>query len=118
VRPFPDVSSGHWQVSANGGTRPIWTRTGQELFYASPTGALMRVGVARGPSWVATTPTQVVREGYYTIPYWWGLSYDISADAQRFLMLKEGGADGTPAPVSIIVVQHWVEELKRLLPTK
>ena len=68
VRPFPDVSSGHWQVSTNGGTRPIWTRSGQELVYVSPTGALMRVGVARGPSWAATTPTQVVKEGYFTIP--------------------------------------------------
>jgi hypothetical protein len=67
---------------------------------------------------VATTPTQVVRQGYYTIPQWWGLSYDISSDGQRFLMLKEGGADGTTAPASIIVVQNWVEELKRLVPTK
>jgi hypothetical protein len=33
-------------------------------------------------------------------------------------MIKEGGADGTAAPASIIVVQHWVEELKRLVPTK
>jgi hypothetical protein len=32
-------------------------------------------------------------------------------------MIKEGGADGIAAPVSIIVVQHWVEELKRLVPT-
>jgi eukaryotic-like serine/threonine-protein kinase len=118
VRPFPDVSSGHWQVSTNGGTRPIWTRSGQELVYVSPTGALMRVGVARGSSWAATTPTQVVKEGYYTIPQWWGLSYDISADGQRFLMLKEGGADGTAAPASIIVVQHWRDELKRLVATK
>ena len=118
VRSFPDVSSGHWQVSTNGGTRPIWTRSGQELVYVSPTGALMRVGVARGPSWAATTPTQVVKEGYCTIPQWWGLSYDISADGQRFLMIKEGGADGTAAPASIIVVQHWIEELKRLVPTK
>ena len=31
VRPFPDVNSGHWPVSTNGGTRPIWTRSGQEL---------------------------------------------------------------------------------------
>jgi serine/threonine-protein kinase len=118
VRPFSDVNSGHWTVSTNGGTRPIWTRSGQELVYVSPTGALMRVGVARGPSWVPTTPTQVLKEGYYTIPQWWGLSYDISADGQRFLMIKEGGADGTAAPASIIVVQHWVEELKRLVPKK
>jgi hypothetical protein len=27
-------------------------------------------------------------------------------------------ADGTAAPASIIVAQHWLEELKRLVPTK
>jgi serine/threonine-protein kinase len=118
VRPFPDVNSGRWTVSTNGGTRPIWARSGEELVYVSETGALMRVGVTRGPSWVATTSTQVVKEGYYTIPQWWGLSYDISRDGQQFLMLKEGGVDGTAAPPSIIVVQHWVEELKRLVPAK
>jgi Tol biopolymer transport system component len=36
VRPFPDVNSGHWQVSTIGGTRPLWARNGQELFYVSP----------------------------------------------------------------------------------
>ena len=76
----------------------------------------MRVGVARGPSWSATAPTMVVKEGYFTIPSWWGRSYDLSRDGQRFLMIKEGGFDA--APPSIIVVQHWVEELKRLVPTK
>jgi eukaryotic-like serine/threonine-protein kinase len=119
VRPFPDVNSGRWQVSTNGGTRPIWARSGQELIYVSPSGALMRVGIARaGPSWATTTPTLLVKEGYFTIPIWWGRSYDISPDGQRFLMIKEGGANGTGAPASIIVVQHWVEELKRLVPTK
>jgi serine/threonine-protein kinase len=118
VRPYPDVNSGHWEVSNAGGTRPIWTRSGKELIYVSPTGALMRVGVAQSPAWAATTPTLVVKEGYYTNPSWWGRSYDISADGQRFLMIKEGATDGTAAPPSIIVVQHWVEELKRLVPTK
>ena len=34
-------------------------------------------------------------------------------------MIKEGAASiGTAAPPSIIVVQHWIEELKRLVPTK
>ena len=72
VRPFPDVNTGHWQVSTNGGTRPTWTRSGQELIYVSPTSALMGVGVARGPSWAATTPTLLVKEGYFTIPIWCG----------------------------------------------
>jgi eukaryotic-like serine/threonine-protein kinase len=118
VRPFQDVNSGRWQVSTDGGTRPIWTRNGQELIYVSATGALMAVGVARGSSWAATTPTLIVKGGYFTNPNWWGRSYDISPDGQRFLMIKEGGTDGNAAPTSIIVVQHWVEELKRLVPTK
>jgi hypothetical protein len=33
-------------------------------------------------------------------------------------MMNEGGADQTGAPPQIIVVQHWTEELKRLVPTK
>jgi Tol biopolymer transport system component len=114
VRPFPNVNGGVWQVSTTGGTRPIWARSGQELIYASPTSALMRVGVAQGPSWVATAPTVVVKEGYFTIPGWWGRSYDIAPDGQRFLMIKESGVDGNAAAPSIIVVQHWIEELKRL----
>ena len=85
---------------------------------SSPTGALMRVGVERGPSWAATTPTLLVKEGYFTNPGGdAGRTYDIAPDGQRFLMIKEGGgADQTAAPASLIVVQHWVEELKRLVP--
>jgi eukaryotic-like serine/threonine-protein kinase len=120
VRPFPEVNSGRWQVSTAGGTRPLWARSGQELFYVSPTGALMRVGVERAPSWAATTPALLVKEGYFTIAgVYPGRTYDISPDGQRFLMIKEGGgADQTAAPPQIIVVQHWTEELKRLVPTK
>ncbi len=79
----------------------------------------MRVGVKPGPSWTATTPTQVVKEGYFTMPAGNpGRTYGISPDGQRFLMIKEGGTDQTATPLSLIVVQHWAEELKRLVPTK
>ena len=120
VRPYPDVNSGHWQVSTAGGTRPLWARNGQELFYVSPTGALLRVSVERASSWAATTPTMLVKEGYFTTPGGNpGRTYDISRDGQRFLMIKEGGGtDQTAAPPQIIVVQHFDEELKRLVPTK
>jgi serine/threonine-protein kinase len=120
VRPFPYVNSGHWLVSTGGGTRPLWARSGQELFYASPTGAVMRVGVERAPSWTATMPTTVVKEGYVTILSGGNAGpYDISPDGQRFLMIKEGGGSGqTAAPPQLIVVQHWTDELKRLAPTK
>jgi Tol biopolymer transport system component len=120
VRPFPDVNRGHWQVSTGGGTRPLWAPSGKELVYVSPTGALMRVGVETAPTWAATPPTQLVKEGYATMPgSLSGRSYEIARDGERFLMIKEGGgADHTAPPPSLIVVQHWLEELKRLAPTK
>jgi hypothetical protein len=33
------------------------------------------------------------------------------------IKLGGGGSDETAAPASLIVVQHWFEELKRLVPT-
>ena len=117
VRPYPDVNRTLSPVSTNGGTQPIWARSGQELFYVSPTGALMRVGVARGSSWSATKPSVVVKEGYFTNLVWWGRSYDVSPDGSKFLMIKEGGPGGTTSPPSFVVVQHWFAELKHLVPT-
>ena len=43
--------------------------------------------------------------------------YDVSPDGQRFLMIKAPGTDASAAPPALIVVQHWDEELKRLVPT-
>src|SRR5207249_5067570 len=86
--------------------------------FRSLTGALMSVGVDPATTWTATPPTQLVKEGYLTIPGSLnGRSYEIAPDGQRFLLIKAGGgADQTAAPPSLIVVQHWLEELKRLVP--
>jgi hypothetical protein len=42
-------------------------------------------------------------------------TYDVSPDGTRFLMIKESAASLRP---SLIVVEDWFEELKRLAPTK
>ena len=43
----------------------------------------------------------------------------VSPDGQRFLLLANAteNADGEAAPSQLIVVQHWFEELRRLVPT-
>ena len=119
VRPFPDVSSGYWQVSTDGGTRPLWARNSLELFFLGATGALMRVGVTPGPTWTATVPTRLFEGPYGAAPNQNGRTYEIAPDGKRFLMIKAGGsADQTAMPTSLVVVQNWREELKRLVPTK
>ena len=45
-------------------------------------------------------------------------TYDVSPDGQRFLMIKNGTTDGNAPPPSLVVVEHWFEDLKRLVPSK
>ena len=47
-----------------------------------------------------------------------GRTYDVSPDGLRFLMIKAPGTDASTAPPALIIVQHWDEELKRLVPAK
>ena len=116
VRPYPAVQSGHWQVSTGGGTRPLWAPNSAELFYVAPSGAIMRVGVTRGENWTATSPTLLFKEGYLTgQPGFVGRTYDIAPGGERFLLIKR--AESAAAP-NIVVVQHFDEELKRLVPGK
>ena len=121
VRPFPDVNSGHWQVSTSGGTQPLWARSGRELFYVAPDGALMGVTAVDGPAWTAGAPTKVLEERYVVLGTGGGpfpRNYDIAPDGRRFLMLKAVESDTAGAPTQIVVVQHFEEELKRLVPVK
>jgi hypothetical protein len=65
------------------------------------------------------TPTRLVGARYYVGSGFGPREYDVSPDGKRFLMIKEGtGTDDAPVPPSIIVVQNWLEELKRLVPTQ
>ena len=115
VRPFPNVDDGQWQISTSGGTQPLWASSGRELFFRSGA-ALMAVPVQTEASFRPGTP-EVLFEKSDHAGGQFGRTYDVAADGQRFLMLTAGGdVQATSAVPSIIVVQNWFEELKRLVP--
>jgi serine/threonine-protein kinase len=117
VRPFPKVDGGRWQVSTGGGTRPLWARNGRELFYFVEPGTVMAVPIRSGPTFAPDAPQAVFKGG----PFggFAGRHYDVSPDGRRFLMLKNEQATDDATPYrSLIVVQNWQEELKRLVPTR
>ena len=97
---------------------PVWTRGGKELVYLDASRHVTSVSVeTAGSTFRAGTPATLFNTVYVApgIPR----AYDVSADGQRFLMIKEGtGGTETAAPPSLVVVQNWFEELKRLLPPK
>ena len=118
VRPFPLVDSGHWQISTGGGTRAVWARSGRELFYLDASNTLIAVPVQTSGSTFTAFNQAKVFDGKYSEPFP-ARHYDVSADGQRFLMLKDTAAgDPNATPASLVVVLNWTEELKAHVPTK
>lgn len=114
VQPYPGPG-GKWQISTEGGVEPNWNRNGRELFYRSGN-KMMAVDITTQPSFSAGSPRMLFAGEYvpagYPNTY---ADYDVSADGQRFLMIKQS-EQGT-AVTQINVVQNWFEELKRRVPT-
>jgi serine/threonine-protein kinase len=118
VRPFPSVDSGRWQISTTGGTRPAWARNGRELFYLDAMNTLTAVSVeTSGSTFSAGRPLKVF-DATYSTPFP-PRPYDVSRDGQKFLMLKDSGTgDPNAAPIRMVVVEHWFEELRQRMNGK
>ncbi len=115
LRPFPDVESGRWQVSTEGGRLPRWGPDGRELFYRSLDGTqVSMVGIRTDPSVVISAPEALFERPYLASG---DLDYDIAPDGQRFLMLGLADDKGPIAErADLVFVENWLEELKARVP--
>jgi Tol biopolymer transport system component/tRNA A-37 threonylcarbamoyl transferase component Bud32 len=112
LRPFPDVSTLRRQVSAGGGFAPLWSADGREIYYRNAS-SLMAVKVHTGPNPEVEPPETLFSLGDYVLAGTRGIRYDVARDG-RFLLLKDAGRGGPQE--RIVLVQNWLEELKRLVP--
>ncbi len=121
VQPYPGPGL-RQQVSIDGGEAPAWSRDGRELFYQlRGTGATANLlqyvatPVTLRPTFAAGTPKVLFERPTprtnLDVRY-----YDVSPDG-RFLLVQD--KERSPIKVTeMILVQNWLEELKRLVPTK
>ena len=117
VRPFPDVETGKWQVSTDGGLRPAWSRNGRELFYTKGS-TLIAVPLQTAGSTFAWGNSVKLFDRPYAAP---ALEryYDVSPDGKRFLMIKESSpGDTITTTANMVVVLNWIEELKNRMSAK
>ena len=115
VRPFPDVATGKWQISTDGGEWPLWNPAGDELFYRGSTGVMAQEFEA-DPTFTPSALTLLIERD---IIGGRNRRMAVSPNGQRFLLLKEEGlATNTEdvIPPQIHVVLNWFEELNRARP--
>jgi serine/threonine-protein kinase len=112
VVPFPDASAGRWAVSTAGGTEPLWSHGGGELFYRDGQGDLLSVQVETNPTFSLRTTTPLFSATGYRA----NLNhrqYDVAPDDERFLMLRPTGEDEAP---EWTLVLNFFEELRQRVP--
>jgi serine/threonine-protein kinase len=100
--------SGRKRISTTGGTEPAWARSGRELFFRDGE-KMMAVDVQTTPTFHAGAPHLLFEGAYARLP-WGEANYDVSPDAQKFLMIQ-GEAR---APITDIqLVLNWAADLGR-----
>jgi serine/threonine-protein kinase len=112
VRPFPDAASGRWQVSSGGGSAPLWSRSGRELFYVKDN-TMYVVRITPGPSFTAEPPRAL-----FTVPERVRVgalergTMAITPDDQRFLMVRDNSWEAMAGTPTMVVVQNFFAELR------
>ena len=114
VKPYPGPGS-RWLVSTSGGTEPVWSPTGEELFYRAGW-AMIAVPVRLEPEFAAGKPQRLFTKAYSSEVVSAHPTYDVSADGQRLLMVTP--SSDTSFPTKLQVVINWFERLERLAPTQ
>ncbi len=113
VSPFSNPTQGKWRVSRDGGTEPVWSGDGRELFYRDGS-AVFAVAVDASSAFASGEPQLLFTGPYYRAGLFRRHTYDVTSDGQKFVMIRESEMD--TAGSEIIVIQNWLEELKRLVP--
>ena len=116
VRPFPDVESGRWQISSDGGWWPVWHPSGNELFYRGPTDVMAREFEADTTYTPGVLTRLFAREPAGCCGF---RRMDVSPDGERFLLLTDASVDmggEDTAPPEIHVFFNWFEVLTERVP--
>jgi Tol biopolymer transport system component len=112
VQPYPAFDK-RWLISNDGGNEPTWAGDGKELFYRNGH-RMMAVSIQVEPEFRAGKP-RVLFEAEYDLHRFDDRNYDITRDAQRFVMVQ---SEKTSEIARIHVVVNWFEELQRKMQEK
>jgi Tol biopolymer transport system component len=115
LRPYPGPGA-KVPVSRDGGTEPVWSKNGRELFYRKDD-QMLTVPVWIGRNLTVGNPRLLfqVQDTSYLLGAVPNANYDVFPDGHQFVIVQ-----GTepPAEPKVVLVLNWMEDLKRLVPSR
>jgi len=112
VRSFPGTDGGVQQVSIGGGSSPVWSARGRELFYVDARGHLVAAQIRQATSFAVDRRIALFDASGYGLSAF-QRSFAVAPDG-TFLFLRNREATGDRAP-RIVWVDHWLGDLERRL---
>ena len=94
------------QVSAAGGTWPVWSRSGDQLYFRQ--GNVIMEAAIRTTGGVSAAAPERLFDGGWTLPQWY--PFAVMPDGQHFLMVQQPRES---IPTRIDVVLNWFTALKQ-----
>jgi Tol biopolymer transport system component len=112
VRSLPDLK-GKWQISNGGGLSPLWSPTGDEIFYVSTIGKMMAVSIKTTPIFSQGQTRELFDVSQMSFPNDPVTNYDVSKDGKRFIMIKNVMSNTRVS--SFNYIENWTQRLKEKL---
>jgi Tol biopolymer transport system component len=98
LRSYP-ANSDKVQISADGGSKPIWSPDGDRMYFLNNR-TMMMATIAKDPS-LHVVSRSALFEGDYL------QEYDVSPDGKRLLLVQT-----QPGGAELIVIPNWASELR------
>jgi len=119
VRAFPQpasASGGRWQISTNGGTAPVWSRSGHDLFFQSGDQIMAASYAVTGDTFLPGKPRvwapKLVAPGRPNSYAW-----DLAPDGKRVVLLTPvDSSDSGKQEHVVVLLQNFFDELRRRVP--
>ena len=123
VRPFPaNPSGGKWKISSDGGTAPVWSPNGHELFFQKIT----REALGLGGGIMVVNYTAKDTTFVWEKPRLWsdhrmsrtttGKTYDLAPDGKRFAVLEILQEVEQTTDTHVNLLLNFTDELRRRVP--
>jgi len=113
VERYPQLGQ-RQRISTDGGTRPLWSHDGRELFFLDGR-HLLAVPVKSSATRLEAKRPEVLFDAGLSIRGVGSWPYDVARDG-RFFILRDTQTESSGTPSSLAVVLNWFEELKRRVP--
>ena len=120
VHPYPDVSSGKWQISINGGNEPTWGLDSKSIYFIGAEDHLYTVSNVNSTNGQFSASLPEIVLDLDDVQFNRLRNYDVHPSGEKFMFMRTPETDGVLSTdvVSLVMVENWFEELKILAPLR